>query len=100
MILIIHLLVCLMLVTSGYTIYWRCFRFNRNQLLNKIVKDHLNRIKEGMLNDRYIDYKYEIGHTNSIDNQIIEKIMNYLINKGFVVNVIFELDERTYLTIK
>ena len=85
-----------------YLIQFKSIKFTRKNIINNIVKNHLEKIKSHF-NDpdlRYINYDYELGYTDTIDPEVKKKLTRFLLNKGFKIKYNESSSGRTNIEIK
>lgn len=84
-----------------YIIYRICqsLLFTKYFINIRIINRQLKKINED-LDGRYgLPYEYNVGQTNRYPLEIVEKIKQRLIRKGFAVEIIVSDDTYTYLMI-
>lgn len=98
----IDLILLILFIYYLIIIYYKFIRFSRKNIINKIVKNHITKIKS-YFNDsnlKYIDYVLDLGQTVLIDSEVVRKLEKFIVNRGFKAKCIESRDGHTIIEIE
>lgn len=98
----IDLILLILFICYLIIIYFKFIRFSRKNIINKIVKNHITKIKSYFndVNLKYIDYELDLGQTILIDSEIVKKLGKFIVDRGFKAKCVESRDGHTIIEIE